>query len=70
MVEAEIAFATEINHILHPMEQLVKEVIHKIVYDSTYEFSIFSESNEELRVSVQFAIAPYFLPITNSKVDA
>lgn len=50
MVEAELAFAYDISHILEPMEELVKDVVRAVSYDSTYEFNTFSESNEELRV--------------------
>ena len=50
MLEAEIAFAYDIEDILELMEGLVKNCIRHIIYDNLHDWSIAAENDLELKV--------------------
>jgi len=51
MIEAELAFAFEIEQILSVMENLVKFALSRIFYHNSIDWGLYTEQNVELQVN-------------------
>lgn len=64
MLEAEIAFAYEIEDILEIMEDLVKFCITQVLFENGHDWSIATENDTLLRVSLHVWIYAVYILVS------